>query len=331
MGTRIIHLSEEYRSLLINYMHKTYPAFSDAFIQFDVNEAIGVNHNESNSLLVLNKDNQVVGCHLVFNTKAWINGKEESVAWGHNTYLDKEYRKEVGLDFVLEIARIKNGFGHGLTKRNIKIQHKLKYSTFLIGIRKFRVLNFWVVGGVLKKILKMRDNSNIGLPSTINIKNETFHICEKVSELSIPNDGYWNKGYSDIDFIRDEEFLDMRFFKNPVHKYFVYSNSNHNCYFVVRPILFRGIRAIVLVDFRFLPENTDVVKQIFQATERLCIKIHAGILLFTTSNKIIIDIYTKKKLCRHYPDTVNTGKHLAKTNDTYAIITAADSDEEFYM
>ena len=331
MAARIIHLSEEYSGQLVTYMHKTYPAFSDVFIQYDVNEAIGHKDSEPNSLLVLNDENQIVGCHLLFNTKAWIYGKEEKIVWGHNTFLDEEYRKEIGLDFVLEIARIKNGFGHGLTKKNMKIQQKLKRSTFLSGIRKFRVTNCWAIEGVIKKALKIPDNLNIILPKEISINNDKFNLCTKASEISIPNAGYWNKDFSDIDFIRDEEFLNKRFFNNPVHKYYIYSNRNKDCYFVVRPILFKGVRAVILVDFRYLPENSIVVKQIFKATEKLCNKIHAGVMVFTTSNKIIKDMYGKKILCKHYPDTVVTGQKFAKSIDTYAIITAADSDEEFYQ
>ena len=329
--SRIISLSEQYRGLLTDYMHKIYPVFSDAFIAYDVNEAIGDNHYESNSLLVLNDDNQIVGCHLNFNTKAWIYGKEEMISWGHNTYLNEEYRKEIGLDFVLEIARMKNGFGHGLSKKNMKIQHKLKYSTFITGIYKFRILNYWAIEGVVKRTLKIRDNLNINFPKEIGLNKEMFAVCHNASELSIPNNGYWNKGYSDIDFIRDEDFLNKRFFKNPVHKYYIYTNRNKDCYFVVRPILFRGIRAIILVDFRYLPENTNVAKQIFKATEKLCSKVHAGVMVFTTSNITIKNIYEKRMLCKYYSDIVTTGKHFAKSSDTYAVVTAADSDGEFYM
>lgn len=257
MGTRIIHLSESYREQLSCYMHKIYPTFSDAYIQYDVNEAIGKNNKESNSLLVLNKNNEIVGCHLNFNTKAWIYGKEEDVAWGHNTFLDKEYRKEIGLDFVLEITRIKNGFGHGLTKTNTKIQHKLKYAVFITGVRKFCLLNIWAVEGIIKKYLHIECKECKRLPSTINIKEETFSLCKNVDEITIPNNGYWNKDYSDIDFIRDKDFLNNRFFNNPVHKYYIYTNRNNDCYFVVRPIIFKGFRAIIMADFRYIPNNDN--------------------------------------------------------------------------
>ncbi len=330
MGTRIIHMSESYREQLICYMHKIYPTFSDTYIQYDVNEAIGNNNEESNSLLVLNKNNEIVGCHLNFNTKAWIYGKEEDVSWGHNTFLDKDYRKEIGLDFVLEIARIKNGFGHGLTKINTKIQHKLKYAVFISGVRKFCILNIWAVVGIIKKLLHIKCKDCKYLPATIKIQEDLFSLCKSVDDISIPNNGYWNKDYSDVDFIRDKFFLNNRFFNNPVHKYYIYTNKNNDCYFVVRPIVYKGFRAVVMADFRYMPNNEKVVMQIFKAAEKLCMELHAGAMLFTTNNETIKKIYENKLLCRHYPDIVTTGKQNARTDDARVIINAADSDEEFH-
>ena len=74
---KIIPMSEEYRDKLIEYMHKKYPTFTDAYIQYDVNEAIGTPETGTKSIIVVNDNDEIVGCHLCFITKAWIKGKEE--------------------------------------------------------------------------------------------------------------------------------------------------------------------------------------------------------------------------------------------------------------
>ena len=60
MATKIIPMSEKYRNKLVDYMHQKYPSFSDAYIQFDVNEAIGAKEKGTKSLIVINDNDEIV-------------------------------------------------------------------------------------------------------------------------------------------------------------------------------------------------------------------------------------------------------------------------------
>lgn len=328
MDAKIIPMSENYRNELIAYMHKIYPSFSEDYIQFDVNEAIGTDKNGTKSIIVINDNNKIVGCHLNFITKAWINGEEKVVVWGHNTYLDEKYRKTTGLDFILQINAIKDGFGYGLSDVNSKIQHLFKTNVFISGLQLYRIYQWSIIVGVFYKIIKKKITIPDKLPTYIK-GNDTYSHCKSVKDISIPKDGYWNKSVCNVDFIRDENFLNRRFFKNKVNKYYVYTNSKRNCYFVVRPKMHNGITALQIVDCRYTPYEFQTAMGIYKAIEKLCTKIRAGMILFTTSDRFFKTIYENRKTCKSWPITFVCGKNNTSDN-TYIIVNSADSDGEFH-
>ena len=327
---RIIPMSEEYRDKLIEYMHKKYPTFIDAYIQFDVDEAIGTKESGTKSIIVINDNNEIVGCHLSFITKAWIKGEEKTIVWGHNTFLEEEYRKIIGLDFMLEIHSIKDGFGYSLSDINAKIQKKFKSTVFISGLRLyslFKISLFWSIAcKPFGKVLKIPTQ----LPQNILVKNDTFYLCKNARDIHIPNNGYWNKDICEVDFIRDEFFLNRRFFNNPVNKYYVYTNQERNCYFVVRPILQNGFLSVQMVDCRYMPHQQEIAYNIFTAIERICMTIHAGKIFVTTSDKLFKSILENKKLCKSWPIAFVCGKCNVSSKDSYIIVNAADSDGEYH-
>lgn len=331
MKAKIIHPTEQYRNKLISYMHQIHPTYTDAFIQYDVDEAIGNKDFETKSLIVVNESDEIVGCHFYFNTKAWINGEERNALWGHNTYLNKEYRRIVGLDMMLEMATIKNGFGYGLTDINYKIQKLIKGNIFINGLRKYHKANIWFAWGMLLRSLRTKIQIPKSLPSYINYGKEKFTLCQNVNEIYVPNGGFWYKDICEIDFIRDQEFLNKRFFYNPVNKYYIYTNQNRNCYFAIRPILHQGIMSIQVADVRYLHTQPEHAKTIFRTIEKICSRLHAGSLLFTTSDRVIKTLYDKDRLCKSYPVAFICSKKNVSSTNANIIINAADSDDEYYQ
>ena len=82
MKASIIPMSESYRDKLEAYMHQIFPTYSTAFIKYDVKEAVGTNAKESKSVIAINEENEIVGCQIYFNTKAWIKGEVKDAFWG---------------------------------------------------------------------------------------------------------------------------------------------------------------------------------------------------------------------------------------------------------
>lgn len=330
MATKIIPMSEKYRNKLVDYMHQKYPSFSDAYIQFDVNEAIGAKEKGTKSLIVINDNDEIVGCHLNFITKAWINGVEKDVVWGHNTYLDEEYRSTIGLDFTLEINSTKDGFGYNLSDVNTKIQKLFKTNVFVKGLRLYSIYKWSVFWGAIYKITGRIPAIPTELPLYVSTRKDSYKQCNSVKDLNIPNGGYWNREVCDVDFIRDEVFLTKRFFENPVNKYYVYTNRNKNCYFSVRPILHNGVLALQIADCRYVPHQSQIAFDIFKAIENLCVKIHAGVILFATSDKFFHNYFYGRKTCKSWPISLVCGKNNASSIDPYIIVNSADSDGEFH-
>ncbi len=330
MNARIIPLSEQYKSRLIKYMHKVFPSFSEAFIQYDVNEAIEGQKIRNLSYIAVNEKDEIVGCHMSFVTKAYIRGKEKVIAWGHNTYLDEEYRRQVGMDLILEIVSFKYGFGYGLTDINFKIQHLIKTNIFINGLRKYCKINKWYLWGVIRKKLRTKRQIPSTLPSSISYRHKIFHLCYDAKDIIIPNGGYWYKDICEVDFIRDYEFLNKRFFKNPVCKYYTYTNQERNCYFVIRPILHRGIIGIQIADIRYNPTQPELAVLIHHTIEKLCSKLHAGTMLFTTSDRTIKTMYEHDRLCKSYPVALICHKNHLSSSNANIIVNAADSDDEYY-
>jgi hypothetical protein len=329
MNARIISISESYKDKLISFMHQKYPTYSDAFIQYEVDKAI-CSELEPKSIIVVNENDEIVGCHFYIKTKAWIRGEEKSACWGYNTYLEYDYRRFIGLDLVLAMTEVKNGFGYGLTDINYKIQHLIKGNIFINGLRKYCKLNIWFFWDKIISFLGKQFQIPSSLPHSIQYGNNCFHLCQNAKEIKIPNGGFWYKDICEVDFIRDQEFLNKRFFQNPVNKYYIYTNQDKKCYFVIRPILHQGILSIQVADVRYLPTQPELAKIIYLTIERICSKIHAGTMMFTTSDRTIRTLYENNRLCKSYPVAFVCGKKNVSSADANIIVNAADSDDEFY-
>lgn len=329
MSAKIIPLSAEYTATLAVYMHKKFPLYSEEYISFDIEEAINSNKETVTSFIVLDDNQNIVGCHLSFSTKAWIQDKEVTAIWGHDTYLDSEYRRELGMDLILEIASYKYGFGVGLTDINIKIQKLIRSNVFVNGVRKYCVLSPWILWRKAQSFLRI-PSSAPSLPSTIHLTNKIFTKCQSPKEILIPNNGYWNKDICEVDFIRDDEFLNKRFFLNPVHHYYIYTLKDESCYFVLRPILFKGVYALMVVDFRYDNTKPEQIRLIFKAAQKVCNQKRLGAILFTTSDKNVKSLFDNNKLCRSYPVAFVGGKKNITSKDSIVYLTATDSDDEYH-
>jgi hypothetical protein len=168
------------------------------------------------------------------------------------------------------------------------------------------------------------------LPSVIHIADKSFTKCQSPKDILIPNNGYWNKGICEVDFIRDEEFLNKRFFQNPVHQYHIYTLNNESCYFVLRPILFKGVYALMIADYRYNNTKPEQIGLIFKAAQKVCNQKRLGAILFTTSDKNVKSLFNNNKLCRSYPVAFVGGKKNITSKDSVVYLTAADSDDEYH-
>lgn len=301
-------------------MTKTFPDYSDAYIEYCLDHS----SDRIPSKLVLNENNEIVGCHQYYCTKAIVRGEEIETQWGHDTYLNKEYRSSFGLDFMLYTHSIK-GFGVGLTGINEKIQKKLK-KVFFKGCFNYYLINWKFLFSLIQRCFhKQPDIADI---NKINVDKTTFFRVFNAHDITVPNKGYWFKGYRDIDFIRDEDFLKERFFNNEVFDYFIFASltTTNPCYFVVRKSSFRGYPALTLCDFRYSNDDSRLAKNILDAVLKLAIKSNFGIVFFVCGD-VNLDCATKGRLC--YKTKMDFVSGLKLSADMSFCLTGGDSDGDF--
>lgn len=320
---RIIPYNSLYREKLFSYIRKISPSSSEKYIDYCVDKSKG----EIPSIIVINEFDDIVGCHLHFTTGIYAKGKETVVAWGHETFLNEDCRGAVGLEFVLTINRA-NTLGIGYSEINREIQKKLKQNILLDTVYNYFLLNIYFPFGLVKKALKCK------LTPLKRIETINTGICFKLvtnsSEVVVPNEGYWFINKIEYDLLRDQNYLDYRFFNNKVFDYFVYeyhNNKGESCYFVVRSILYKGIPAVLLVDYRYFGDD-KLMKYMLSAVKKIAVQNHIGVIQTTGGMKEVESAFDSKLCIKRHGEAM-IHKSLKPQSTDYISITPADSDVDF--
>lgn len=324
---KIIEYTNDYRESLRLYLHKIYPDYTDAYIDYCVHYSVKNHSEEQSSLLVVNGRGEIVGCHLYYNTKAKVCGIEMNVRWGHDTYLDVIFRHKT--HFPLVISKI-DAFGIGLSEVNKKIQKHYNI-LFFDNLNNYLWVNKCLIGGLFRTIIK-KESKGFKALERIVFKDYYFRKANNVEDLIIPEDGYWCNDNVDVDFIRDRDFFEYRFFNNKVHSYFVYHLDNGKdydvCYFVVRPIRFRQMETLFIVDFRYDLSCPQQLKAILNAANTLAKHNKIGVVLFTSNDTTVNMFYNRLNWKKSPIDLYAKGRY--KTLEGASLfVTAADSDVDF--
>ena len=322
MKSEIINYSAEWSEKLKDYLSKTFPNYTESYINYCVERS----SDRVPAILVINEKKEIVGCHLFFCTKALINGEEINTQWGHDTFLDKEYRAIAGLDLVLSI-HAKKGFGLGLTRKAERIQKKLKY-VFFDGVFNYYVINRFFILSIFQGIFSIKPIIKVN--NEIKVGNVVFHRVSNTDDIVIPNNGFWFKEYRNIDFIRDADYLMQRFLKNKVYPYYVYtySDGNQSAYFVIRLSYYRGIPSLVLSDYRYTDNNSHLLDLILRAVNSIALKSKLGVIIFRCGDSNIKKII-KKRI--HYSTPLEFVSNRRDNSEMTFIVTGGDSDSDFLM
>ena len=315
---RIIDYAVEWRDKFRTYLQQTFPSYTKAYIDYCIDCSSG----RVPSKIVLDENDKIVGCQLYYCTTVMIKDEEMPTHWGHDTYLDKEYRGTFGLDFVLYLNQFK-GFGLGLTSVNNKILTKQK-KRFLDGVYTYYLINCFLPLSPFQRLFGI--TPQLYDKEILKVGRYVFRRIYDAKDMTIPNRGYWLKDIFDVDFIRDESFLNKRFIQNNVHKYLLYSmeNEGEKCYFIVRKTRYHGVPAVTLCDFRY--NNPDLVNVILKAFRKIAIKSTVGVLLFVCGDTFVEKCVSKTVNYKSHLDFVVNKK---VSSDMSFCITGADSDADF--
>ncbi len=322
MEYRIIRYSCEYKEKLMGYLHQISPEFSDEYVLYNV-EHSDTKEESQKPFLVVNQLDNIVGCHLFYPIKAYIKGEEVNTCWGHDTYVDENYRRLCSIDFIMKINRVP-AFGIGVTTKNKKIQESIRTS-FIPGLFTYCFANYYFL--LFHSFSQRRIKSFIS-PSVFVINKMPIERVESSSEIMILNNGFWYKNENDVDFIRDRQYLDDRFFHNKVFKYYVYTIRGKSMYFVVRPILFRGFPMLSIVDYRCdVSENVNIMTIISAAQHISKQNKLAGVVLVSNDKSLRESRRGRFSLKREI--TLVANKYLKLSSDISLMVTSADADVDF--
>lgn len=297
-------------------MSRKFPDYPSEYFEYCLDHSSG----RVPSILVENGNGEIVGCHQYFCTKALFKGEVMETQWGHDTYLNEEYRKEVGVDFLLARKKIPS-FGVGLTEINAKMR-KLMKSVFLKGVYNYYTITPLVVCSPFQRIFHSK--KHVKDVDIIKVNGYSFKRVYSPKEMTIPDGGFWFKGYNELDFIRDAEFLNYRFFNCKVHDYKVYASKES--YFVVRESFYRGMPAMMLSDFRYNPANSVSAETLLKAVRKLAVKSGYGILYFVCGDKNVEKFFHRKIHFKTSMDFITSYKISPETTYT---LSGGDSDAEF--
>ncbi len=318
----IIKYNSSYKEKLFLYLKRIGSNNSDKYIEYCLSRS----EDEIPAIIVVDESDNVVGCQLFFTTEAFVKGEQRAVAWGHETYLNEEYRSYAGLEFVIAI-NCDYIMGIGLSDINRKLQKKLKNVIVDTAFNYFYI-DIFFPWGIVKKLFKTPP------PSLKNIESVkakvTFNLVHDASEIIIPNNGFWFKHKIEYDIIRDQNFINYRFINNSVYNYSVYEYHNDNgdsCYFVVRPILFRGIPTLLLVDYRYIGDER-LLDYILACVKKIARKNQIGVIQTTGAMKDVENAF-ESLFCIKRPAECVIHKSLKPKSSDYISITPADSDVDF--
>lgn len=324
---KIVECTNDYNDRLQLFLHKVFPNYSDEYIDYCVSHSYKNNLEDKSTLLVVNNKDEIVGCHLFYNTKANVLGKITNVRWGHDTFLDESFRHKT--TFPRIISEI-DAFGIGLSEINKKIQQHYNI-LFYDNLYNYLWLNNYIIADIFRCILKKEPNE-FGVKNRIEVKGYVFNRANNVDDITFPKDGFWCNNSIDVDFIRDRNFMEYRFFNNKVHQYYIFhleTEEDHDvCYFIVRPIRFKGFYTLYIVDFRYDLSKPQQLKAIFRAANKLAKYNKMGSVLVTSNDTTLNLIYNHFYWKKSPIDLYAKGRYKS-LKGANLFITAADSDVDF--
>ena len=289
------------------------------------------------SLIALNKEDKIIGQALLLPSRLTYKGKEYPMYWGMDYFVEQSYRGLSGVVLVKRTVEHENHFGVGLTEVSLAVhlaagERIAGYMKKYIKLRltalalPFLFLNF-------KGIVKSRP-----FPESLKVKKGKFVRVYNPEEI-VSKAGYWNPEL--IEFSRSKEFINWRFFHYK-NKYIIYkyvsdndTNTEKPTYFVVRPVVWRKLKCLLLVDYRHPDDKGELYDLILKAAKKLTRKTWRAASItgcsLPSNSKVLkknwfVEFGTKLVVVSKFPLI-----HDINDCNTDAIhVTFADSDCDFY-
>ncbi len=282
---RIIKYSPEYYDKMIAFNNKVYKRtqnekyFSHRFI----NHPLSNNHPH---IFLATLDDEIVGQEVFLPLKFRSQKSTYSGYWGQDIVALPEVRNlGVGKELVKTSDTVDNMFVIGLTPISLKIYKRKGYHIYDFQ----KLIKLRSVFTLAKIFYKIKSNKNLIFPEEISINKSSFKKQTSAPEM---NCNYWNENY--LEFSRDKDFLNWRFFGLYDYFHFYFNNSTESpIYFVLKEITWKNMNFIALVDYRLKIDNKDSQRLIFRALNAIVNKTGANGIITGCSDKNLLKGFHK--------------------------------------
>jgi hypothetical protein len=324
---------------LIEFNHRMYPKRDkiqeSVIFQFFMSPLA---NKYSENLIAVNEKDEIIGQILMMPNKFRYREDEGVAFWAVDFIVIPEQRGSLaGILLPKQAVKLKHHFGVGVADTALAI-HK-RFGEEVVGY----FSKFIKLTGLFSflKFLFPPENKSLffTFPDEVTVKDSRFIRVQDAREI-ISDKGFWNNQV--LEFARDIEFLQWRYF-HLQNKYFIYKLvlisgkkvlDSPTSYFVVRPIIWKKVPCLLLVDYRV--SHHEYFTLILKAVTRLARNIRLPAVITGCSLPSLIKIMArnyffkfsgKSVIVTNYKNFIRDNSH---DNDNI-LVTFGDSDCDFYF
>lgn len=273
--------------------------------------------------LVLTEDGNICGQILATSATMWYKGQSYRSGWLYDFIVREDLRKDVwGVDLLMEGRKeFKDACSVGANQEALSMNLKLG-SKMLGELRKYVGLT-----SLLMTPFYLMSRSSKSFPDKV----AGFSLIQ--SSRDVKSRDYYNSDL--LESGRNQDFISWRFFTKGYKEYSFYQHANGD-YFVVRPIKYKGVRLLAVVDFRCDLSTVEHFREIFKAVKSIARALSIPFILCGSSHQAVDEVMEQahcKSIGRprpittagKYKDALDTEKIQRRE---FTLITLADSDGE---
>ena len=291
----------------------------------------------SESLIAVNKKDEIIGQILMMPNKFRYRENDGIAFWAVDFIVMPEHRGSLaGILLPKQALKLKHHFGVGVADTALAIHKRLGeevvgyFSKFIKLTGLFSFLKF----------LFPPENKSMffTFPDEVAVKGSRFLRVNDAGEI-ISDNGFWNNHV--LEFARDVEFLRWRYF-HLENKYYVYKlvfipardvPDSPTSYFVVRPIIWKKVPCLLLVDYRV--SHHKHFTAIIKAVTKLARILKLPAIITGCSLPSLMKILKRNIFVKFSGKTVIVSNYKEFSNNIYIendniLVTFGDADCDFY-
>jgi len=292
---KIMPVDDSLTEKIAGFSKALYPQMNNLkdYIQWFSHDAPFLKGRPIPGLLALSDENEIVGCYM-FNHQEWYfqGGKYEGFI-GYDFFVKKDFRK-TGTGALLLIQSLRKykpfiGLGMSATLERLytvmKVKEIGKLEKFLWVNRPLSSVNHGLKYLFTRNFRTQKPMRQEIFPKSLSRDEVSFNLLSR-----FPAESY--KEYYDdsvVEFSRSAEFLDWRFFKRKNGYGFYYcQDGEYPLYFVVRPVSFKGLHLLLIVDYKIPLHEKKSWRLILRLSKKIARQLRFDGLI-TASSHMVFD------------------------------------------